>query len=122
MFPEHELLENPPTERSQAAVRAPTTRSKATNKPRKQVLSGNTTQGRRLLDLADAYADALGGWSKLTDMQAASAIERRRHLEVDRRFHDRTFLIRHKIRSECAGDPFTTKVVPPHHRNTVGPQ
>jgi hypothetical protein len=62
----------PPAERSQAAVRAPTTRSKATNKPRKQVLSGNTTQGRRLLDLADAYADGLGGWSKLTDMQAAA--------------------------------------------------
>jgi hypothetical protein len=46
----------PPTERSQAAVRAPTTRSKATNKPRKQVRSGNTTKGAPLLDLANAYA------------------------------------------------------------------
>jgi hypothetical protein len=56
MFRKHELLENPPTERSQAAVRAPTTRSEATNKPRKQVRSGNTTKAAPLLDLTNAYA------------------------------------------------------------------
>jgi hypothetical protein len=47
-------------------------RAVATNRPRKQVLNGATTEGRRLLDLADAYAQALGGWPTLTELQAAT--------------------------------------------------
>jgi hypothetical protein len=63
------LMEN---ERTQTAKRAPTTRSKLTNRPRKQVVSGNSAQGRRLLDMADAFAERLGGWSALSDMTAAN--------------------------------------------------
>jgi hypothetical protein len=65
-------MENTLPERSPAAKRAPTTRSKLTNRPRKQVISGNSAQGRRLLDLADAFAERLGGWSALSDMAAAN--------------------------------------------------
>jgi hypothetical protein len=35
------------------------------------VLSGATTEGRRLLDIADALADGLGGWAALSDLMAA---------------------------------------------------
>jgi hypothetical protein len=35
------------------------------------VLSGATTEGRRLLDIADALADGLGGWKALSDLMAA---------------------------------------------------
>jgi hypothetical protein len=36
------------------------------------VVSGRTALGRRLIDLADNYAEAKGGWSKLTDTMAAN--------------------------------------------------
>lgn len=70
------MLQNTLAERSTAArrmraSRAPTTRSKRTNKPRKMVLSGATTDGRRLLDIADLLADGLGGWGALSSLMAA---------------------------------------------------
>jgi hypothetical protein len=60
-----------PSTARQGAARPVNARSVATNRPRKQVLSGNTLEGRRLLDLADAYAAALGGWPALSELQAA---------------------------------------------------
>jgi hypothetical protein len=66
------MLENAPTNRSAAAPRAPTSRSAVTNQPRKMVVSANTPLGRRLRDLADHLAVSLGGWSQLTDLQAAA--------------------------------------------------
>jgi hypothetical protein len=35
-------------------------------------ISGRTALGRRIRDLADSYAVQLGGWSALSDMQAAA--------------------------------------------------
>jgi hypothetical protein len=65
------LAERSTAARRAAASRAPTTRSRVTNRPRKMVLSGTTTEGRRLLDIADALADGLGGWKALSDLMAA---------------------------------------------------
>jgi hypothetical protein len=47
-------------------------RARVTNRPRQMVVSGRTAQGRRLKDLADAYAEQLGGWSSLSDTLAAN--------------------------------------------------
>jgi hypothetical protein len=54
------------------AARSRTCRSRKTNKPRKMVLDGRSLLGRRVPDLADAFAAALGGWSWLGDMLAAN--------------------------------------------------
>jgi hypothetical protein len=54
------------------APRSLTCRSRKTNKPRKMVLDGRSLLGRRVLDLADAFAAALGGWTGLGDMLAAN--------------------------------------------------
>jgi hypothetical protein len=52
-------------------TRPPTTRSRVTNRPGKMVLDGRTALGRRILDLANAFAARLGGWSALSDTAAA---------------------------------------------------
>jgi hypothetical protein len=36
------------------------------------VISGRSALGRRIKDLADAYAERLGGWSQLTDLETAA--------------------------------------------------
>jgi hypothetical protein len=54
------------------AVRPANVRSRTTNRPRKMALDGRTALGRRVADLAESYAAALGGWPALTDMQAAN--------------------------------------------------
>jgi hypothetical protein len=54
------------------AARSLTCRSRKTNKPRKMVLDGRSMLGRRVLDLADAFAAALGGWSGLGDVLATN--------------------------------------------------
>src|SRR5262249_20798707 len=56
----------------QAARRPPNLRSRSTNQPARMVIDARTAVGRRLKDLADAYAEALGGWPKLNDTQAAA--------------------------------------------------
>ena len=65
-----------PSTAQPGAVRPAKSRSVVTNRPRKQVLSGNTPEGRRLLDFADALAAGLGGWPALTELQGAAC----RHL------------------------------------------
>src|SRR5262245_42686751 len=60
------------TDRIQTALRPANNRSRATNKPAKMVLDQRSAVGRRLKDLADAYAESLGGWPKLSDAQAAA--------------------------------------------------
>jgi hypothetical protein len=49
-------------------IRGKNTRSRATNKPRKFAVSGRTALGRRIHDLADTYANALGGWPALSTL------------------------------------------------------
>jgi hypothetical protein len=43
-------------------------RSRVLNNPRRFSVSGRTALGRRIRDLADTYAHALGGWDTLTEM------------------------------------------------------
>jgi hypothetical protein len=63
---------NTPMDSPVIAARSLTCRSRKTNKPRKMVLDCRSLLGRRVLDLADAFAAALGGWSGLGDMLAAN--------------------------------------------------
>jgi hypothetical protein len=43
-----------------------------TNRPSKMVLDGRNELGRRIKDLAHAFADQLGGWTALSDTLAAN--------------------------------------------------
>jgi hypothetical protein len=43
-----------------------------TNNPRKLPVSGRSAVGRRIHDLSDQWAHALGGWDTLTDMMAGN--------------------------------------------------
>jgi hypothetical protein len=54
------------------AQRSRNQRAKVTNNPRRMAIDGRTPLGRRLRDVADQLADGLGGWSALSDLQAAS--------------------------------------------------
>jgi hypothetical protein len=54
------------------AQRSRNQRAKVTNNPRRMAIDGRTPLGRRLRDIADQLADGLGGWSVLTELQAAS--------------------------------------------------
>jgi hypothetical protein len=47
-------------------------RGRVTNRPRKMAIDGRGKLGRRVRDLADAYASGLGGWPNLTELQAAA--------------------------------------------------
>jgi hypothetical protein len=66
------VLENPGFDRHSIAPRPANNRSKITNRPRRMAIDGRSALGRRVRDLAESYAEQLGGWSKLSDMQAAS--------------------------------------------------
>jgi hypothetical protein len=52
--------------------RSLTNRARATNQPTRMCISGRTSLGRRMKDLAEGYAQRLGGWSALTVGQAAA--------------------------------------------------
>src|SRR5262245_20221053 len=75
------MLENPSTPRrpivenlrvaGQPAI-ARQQRSRVTNRPRELVIDRRGKLGRRVRDLADAYASGLGGWSALSELQAAA--------------------------------------------------
>jgi hypothetical protein len=47
-------------------------RSRLTSKPQRPVISQCTALGKRLRDLADAFADRLGGWAALSVPTAAA--------------------------------------------------
>jgi len=53
------------------AKRPASARSRAFNRPRQPTVSGNSPEGRRLLDLQDTLAARCGGWSNLTPEVAA---------------------------------------------------
>ena len=53
------------------ASRPANIRSRTTNRPQKMAVDGRTELGRRVRDLAESFAQQLGGWPVLTDMQAA---------------------------------------------------
>jgi hypothetical protein len=68
------VLENAPD--SSSLVRQPFVqrsrklRSKSTNRPSKMVIDGRSQTSRRLRDLADQFADGLGGWPQLSELRA----------------------------------------------------
>jgi hypothetical protein len=57
---------------SALAPRSPFGRSRVTNRPSKMVLDARSELGRRVRDLAHAYAELLGGWAALSDTMAAN--------------------------------------------------
>jgi hypothetical protein len=60
------------TKQASTIARGKNTRAKTTNKPRRFPVSGRTALGRRMFDLADQYAGALGGWSGLSDLMTGN--------------------------------------------------
>jgi hypothetical protein len=58
------------SERTSSIPRSVHNRGRTTNNPRRFSVSGRTALGRRIRDLADTYAHALGGWASLGDMLA----------------------------------------------------
>src|SRR6516164_7941626 len=61
-----------PVDQRASIPRARNQRSRITNRPHRPAISGRSAVGRRLKDRAEAYAEALGGWSGLTDVQTAA--------------------------------------------------
>jgi hypothetical protein len=59
-------------DRSPTAARHPIARSSITNRPSRTSVSGRSRVGRRIRDIADQFAHALGGWQGLTDLQASA--------------------------------------------------
>jgi hypothetical protein len=59
-----------PGDQHASIPRARSQRSRITNKPHRPAISGRSALGRRLRDLGEFYAEALGGWSALTVVQA----------------------------------------------------
>jgi hypothetical protein len=66
------LLENRVVERFATIPRSVNNRSRITNDPRRLPVSGRTALGRRIADLADGYAAALGGWPGLSAVMCAN--------------------------------------------------
>jgi hypothetical protein len=64
------MLENSGFDRHPIAPRPVNNRSKITNRPRRMAIDGRSALGRRVRDLAESFALQLGGWSKLSNMQA----------------------------------------------------
>jgi hypothetical protein len=58
-------------DRIQVISRPANNRARSTNRPAKMAIDQRSAIGRRLKDLAEGFADALGGWGKLSDIQAA---------------------------------------------------
>ena len=61
-----------PIEHRTSAPRARNQYSRITNSPQRPAISGRTALGKRLRDLAEFYAEALGGWATLSVTQAAA--------------------------------------------------
>src|SRR5262245_36223044 len=59
-----------PGDQRASAPRARTQRSRISNRPQRPAISGRSALGRRVRDLGEFFAEALGGWSALTDIQA----------------------------------------------------
>jgi hypothetical protein len=55
-----------------ASPRPANVRSRATNQPQRMAIDGRTELGRRVRDLAESFAQQLGGWPALSDMQVAA--------------------------------------------------
>jgi hypothetical protein len=68
------VLQNRVVERAATVTRSVNNRAKITNNPRRLPVSGRTALGRRIHDLADGFADVLGGWSALGDVLAANVM------------------------------------------------
>jgi hypothetical protein len=66
------VLQNGISERTSTAPRPVNNRAKLTNNPRRIPVSGRSALGRRIHDLADGYAAALGGWSGLSDLMTGN--------------------------------------------------
>jgi len=66
------MLENSSIDRRLATSRPRNLRSKITNRPRRMAIDGRSALGRRVRDLAESYAEELGGWATLTDTQTAA--------------------------------------------------
>jgi hypothetical protein len=66
------MFENTSADHRVTAARLDNQRSKITSRPRKPVIAATSTYGKRLRDLMELYAEALGGWSKLSDITAAN--------------------------------------------------
>jgi hypothetical protein len=66
------VLQNTPADHRVTTARLDNQRSKITSKPRKPVIAATSTYGKRLRDLMELYAEALGGWSELSDIAAAN--------------------------------------------------
>jgi hypothetical protein len=58
--------------RSASATRPANNRARATNSPRRMSISGRTALGRRVRDLAESFAEQLGGWQALSEMATAN--------------------------------------------------
>jgi hypothetical protein len=67
-----EHVENAPAEHHAAKHRPSNYRSRLTSKPQRPVVSQCTALGKRLRDLADAFAERLGGWPALSVTTAAA--------------------------------------------------
>jgi hypothetical protein len=60
------------SQRPATTRRSLTNRARATNQPTRMCISGRTSLGRRVRDLAESFAQRLGGWPALSDGQAAA--------------------------------------------------
>jgi hypothetical protein len=60
------------SQRPVTAGRPLNNRSRLSNQPKRMAVSQRTSLGRRVRDLADSYAQRLGGWPALSDGQAAA--------------------------------------------------
>lgn len=54
--------------------RSPLARSRFTNSPHRATIDGRTALGRRVRDLAESFASALGGWQALTAVTAVAVM------------------------------------------------
>jgi hypothetical protein len=70
-----EHVENSPADRPPIAHRSSTQRSRLTSKPQRPAVSQRTALGKRLRDLADAFAERLGGWAAL-DVNTAADVRK----------------------------------------------
>jgi hypothetical protein len=60
------------TQRTTTVRRPLNNRSRLSNQPKRMAVSQRTALGRRIRDVAESYAQRLGGWSALSDGQAAA--------------------------------------------------
>jgi hypothetical protein len=61
-----------PADSAAMVPRSPHARSRRSTKPAKMAIDGRSDLGRRVADLAHDYAQRAGGWSNLSDTEAAN--------------------------------------------------